>query len=56
MPLLAACLACSSTLNTEAVISFETSVNVYQSTRHYIPEDIMLGDVYYLHPFSVTVG
>jgi hypothetical protein len=55
MPLLAACLACSSALNAEAVGSFETSVYVYQSTKHYIPEDVTLEEVYYFHSFSVTV-
>lgn len=48
MSLLADCLACSSILNTEAVGSFETSVNVYHSTMHYIPEDNALEEVYYL--------
>jgi hypothetical protein len=36
--LLASCLPYSSTLKTEAVYSPETSVNVYRTTRRYIPE------------------
>jgi hypothetical protein len=55
MPLLAARLAYSSTLNMEAVRSFEKSVNVYQTTRRYIPEDITPEEVYNFHSSSVIV-
>jgi hypothetical protein len=37
--LVATFLAYFSTLKMEAVRSSETSVNFYQTTRHYIPED-----------------
>jgi hypothetical protein len=36
--LLSACVDYSSTMITEAVSSFETFVNVYRTTRYYIPE------------------
>jgi hypothetical protein len=37
-----ACLAYSTTLKTESIRSSETSVNVYQTRRHHIPDDSAL--------------
>jgi hypothetical protein len=47
--LLVSCLAHFSTLNMEAESSSETSVNFYQTTRCYIPEDTLKHFIF-LHP------
>jgi hypothetical protein len=39
---LVSCSAYSSTMKTEAICPFESSVDIRQTTRHYIPEDSTL--------------